>query len=81
MSDAECKIQNQEYDYEPLETFFTNVTGVHEIAQHLDRLLYYLAYYEHKEGTQNFFETYTDIFEFKTALQAIIKNNQPDGNN
>ena len=62
------------YNYETLYTFFEDVASPQEIAQHLDQLLYYLVYYEHKEGVQNFFEIYIDIFEFKTALQTI-KNN------
>jgi hypothetical protein len=60
--------------YETLETFFEDVASPQEIERHLDQLLYCLVYYEHKEGTQNFFEIYKDIFEFKTVLQTI-KNN------
>lgn len=65
---------NQIYNYEPLETFFTDVADAQEIAHHLDQLLYFLVYYEHKEGMQGFYEIYSDIFEFKRVLQTMIKS-------
>lgn len=62
------------YDYQSLETFFEDISNPQEIALHLDQLLYFLVYYEHNEGIQGFYEIYSDIFEFKSVLQNMIKS-------
>jgi len=59
------------YNYQGLETFFDDISSPQEIAGHLDQLLYFLVYYEHKEGVQGFYEIYSDIFEFKQILQTL----------
>lgn len=56
---------------EPLTIFFKDVASPQEIIGHLDQLLYFLVYYEHKEGIQGFYEIYSDIFEFKQVLQTL----------
>lgn len=73
MASSNHKTPNQLYNHETLETFFEDVASVQEIAVHLDQLLYFLVYYEHKEGVQGFYEIYSDIFEFKRVLQTITK--------
>ena len=65
------------YDYQGLESFFEDVSSPQEIALHLDHLLYFLVYYEHKEDVQGFYEIYSDIFEFKQVLQTLIKPDEP----
>lgn len=64
-------------NYEPLTTFFADVASPQETADHLDQLLYFLVYYEHKEGVQGFYDIYSDIFEFKRVLQNITKTSEP----
>ena len=63
------------YGYQSLETFFKDISSLQDIIFHLDRLLHFLVYYEHKEGVQGFYEIYSDVFEFKQVLQTLIKPN------
>lgn len=58
-------------DYAPLTDFFEDVAPAQEAAAHLDKMLYSLVYYQHKEGTTDFFEAYSIIHELKQVLQSI----------
>jgi hypothetical protein len=60
-------------NYEPLTTFFKDVASPQETALHIDHLLHCLVYYEHKEGIQDFYGIYNEIFELKCVLQNMVK--------
>jgi hypothetical protein len=66
-------METDNINYEPLTAFFANMASPQELAAHLDQLLYFQVYYEHKEGVQSFYELYSDVFEFKRILQDIPK--------
>ena len=80
MESPEVKTFSQAYDYEALETYFKDIAPPQEITMCLDQLLYFLVYYEHKEGVQGFFSIYSQIFELKQVLQTMIKT-KAHGNN
>lgn len=80
METIDSKPCNQAYDYSSLEIFFSDVSSPQEIIEHLDQLLYFLVYYEHKEGVQGFYHIYSEIFEFKRVLQTMIRE-EDHGNN
>jgi len=63
-------------DYEPLRAFFARMASPQELAAHLEQLLYFLVYYEHKEGVQAFYEIYSNVFEFKRVLQGITQTGE-----
>jgi hypothetical protein len=61
------------YDYTALDEFFKEITDPGEIARYLEELLYFLVYYEHKEGIQGYYNIYSKIFEFKQVLQTMTR--------
>lgn len=66
-------MEAEEINYEPMAAYFTRMANPQELAAHLDQLLYFLVYYEHREGVQSFYELYSDVFEFKRVLQNMVK--------
>jgi hypothetical protein len=62
-------MEAEEINYEPMTAYFAKMASPQELAAHLDQLLYFLVYYEHREGIQGFYGLYSDVFEFKRVLQ------------
>jgi hypothetical protein len=80
MESLEIKTYTQVYNYEALEAFFEEISDPQETARHIDHLLHFLVYYEHKEGLQEHYNIYSEIFELKQVLQTMIRQ-ESHGNN
>jgi len=65
-----CK---QVYDYQALDVFFEDIISPQETALYLDHLLHLLVYFEHKEEVYEFYHIYSEIFELKQVLQAMVR--------
>ena len=63
----------KQYNYGLLETLFTEMATPGELAHHLDQLLYFLCYYQEKEGVQGAWDMYQDIYMLKEILQQMEK--------
>ena len=61
----------KQYNYGLLETLFTDMATPGELAHHLDQLLYFLCYYQEKEGVQEAWDMYQDIYMLKELLQQM----------
>jgi hypothetical protein len=61
------------YDYQALELFFEDIMSPQETALYLDHLLHFLVYFEHKEDIYEFYHIYSEIFELKQVLQAMVR--------
>ena len=66
-------IYNPVYNYQALDLFFEDIISPQETALYLDHLLHFLVYFEHKEEIYEFYHIYSEIFELKQVLQAMVR--------